>query len=161
MKNSLLMVVLFVFGMSCMAQKVPDNAAMQAIRGLIQQIQDASETQNGLYYASAFAPEATWCGPRGEYSDHENLQQAANQMFGQYGRLVMKEWEVRPLTSDLLIVDIYQFVRHATPSGNSVPAALGSVEPRRGNNLRTTLLIKNQAGQWKLLAARVAEYSKS
>jgi hypothetical protein len=45
------MVVLLVFAISCAAQETPDDAAMQPIRSLIQQIQDASETQNGWYYA--------------------------------------------------------------------------------------------------------------
>ena len=65
---------------------------------------DASETQNGLYYASAFAAEATWSGPLGESGDPQKPQE----MFNRYGPLVTREWEVRPLTSDVKIVDIYQ-----------------------------------------------------
>jgi hypothetical protein len=151
------MIVLSVFAISCGAQETPDDAAMQPIRSLIQQIQDASETQNGLYYASAFVAEATWSGPLGETADPENIQQEANQMFSRYGSLVMREWEVRPLTSDVKIVDIYQMAKPVPPSENSVPAAVGRVGPRLGPNLRTTLIIKNQAGQWKVLAARVAD----
>ena len=158
--KTLLMIVLSVFVISCTAQEAPDDAAMQPIRSLIQQITDASETQNGLYYASAFAADATWCGPLGETANPENIQQEANQMFSRYGPLLPREWEVRPLTSDLMIVEIYQMVdgkRHAAPSGDSVPPALGSVGPRVGPNLRTTLIIKKQAGQWRVFAARVAD----
>jgi hypothetical protein len=151
------MIVLSVFAISCAAQETPDDAAMQPIRSLIQQILDASETQNGLFYASAFAAEATWSAPFGETADPENIQQEANQMFSRYGSLIMKKWEVRPLTSDVKIVDIYQMAKPVPPSGNSVPAAVGRVGCRLGPNLRTTLIIKSQAGQWKVLAARVAD----
>ena len=157
MRTGLLMITLSVFAISSTAQEAPDDAAMQPIRSLIQQIIDASETQNGLYYASAFAAEATWCGPLGKTANPENIQQEANQMFSRYGPLLMREWEVRPLTSDLMIADIYQMVRHVAPSGNSVPPAVGSVGPRVGPNLRTTLIIKKQAGQWRVFAARVAD----
>jgi len=64
-KIGLLMILISVFAISCAAQETPDDAAMQPIRSLIQQIQDASETQNGLYYASAFVAEATWSSPFG------------------------------------------------------------------------------------------------
>jgi|SRR5215469_5496157 len=93
----------------------------------------------------------------GETADPENIQQEANQMFSRYGSRIMKKWEVRPLTSDVKIVDMYQMAKPVPPSGNSVPAAAGRVGCRLGPNLRTTLIIKNQAGQWKVLAARVAD----
>lgn len=43
MKTGLLMIVLSVFAISCTAQEAPDDAAMQPMRSLIQQILDASE----------------------------------------------------------------------------------------------------------------------
>ena len=159
MKTGLLIMVLSVFGISCTAQEAPDDAAMRPIRSLIQQILDASETQNGVFYASVFAAEATWCGPLAETANPENIQQEAKpDVQPVRATFLTREWEARPLTSDLMIADIYQMVRgDVAPSGNSAPPAVGSVGPRVGPNLRTTLIIKKQAGQWRVFAARVAD----
>ena len=55
------------------------------------------------------------------------------------------------------MVDIYQVAQLSPHDRNSIAAAPGSIGPPQGSNIRATLIVKNEAGQWRVIAARIAD----
>ena len=161
MKTTLLLFMLFVLALSCPAQEAPsaytDDGAT-AIRTLVKHVWEASEAQNGRDYVSAFSEHAIWDGPAGENAiGPENIEREVKAMFARCGPLRTKKANFRPLAPDLEMVDIYQVAQLLPHDRNSIVAAPGSVGPPQGSNIRATLIIKNEAGQWRVIAARIAD----
>jgi len=53
--------------------------------------------------------------------------------------------------------DLYQVGQLLPSDRKSVPTAPGSVGPPQGSNIRATLILKSESGQWRVIAARVAD----
>ena len=161
MKTTLLFLMLFVIALSCSAQQAPSaytDEGLTAIRTLVKHVWDASETQDGHDYVSVFSEHAIWDGPAGENAiGPENIERAVKAMFTRCGPVRTKKANFRPLAPDLEMVDMYQVAQLLPHDRDGVPAAPGSIGPPLGSNVRATLIVKNEAGQWRVIAARIAD----
>lgn len=161
MKTTLLLHTLFVIALSCSAQEAPSaytDEGVTAIRTLVKHVWDASEAQNGHDYVSVFSEHAIWDGPAGENAiGPENIERAAKAMFTRCGPVRTAKVNLRPLAPDLEMVDMYQVAQLLPRDRNSIPTAPGSIGPPSGSNIRATLIVKNEAGQWRVIAARIAD----
>jgi uncharacterized protein (TIGR02246 family) len=153
--------MLLVVALSCSAQESPSaytDAGVTAIRTLVQHIWDASETQDEHDYVSVFSEHAIWDGPAGENAiGPENIERAVKAMFVRCGPVQTKKANFRPLAPDLEMVDMYQVAQLLPHDRTSIPAAPGSIGPPQRSNIRATLIVKNEAGQWRVIAARIAD----
>lgn len=161
MKTTLLLLMLSVVALSCLAQEAGSaytDEGVTAIRKLVQHIWDASETQNEHDYVSVFSEHAIWDGPVGDNAiGPENIERAVKAMFTRCGPSRTAKAHFRPLAPDLEMVDMYQVAQLLPHDRNGVPTAPGSAGPPQGSNIRATLVVKNEAGQWRVIAARIAD----
>lgn len=160
-KTTLLLSMLSVVAISCLAQQAPSaftDEGVTAIRAVMEVVQQASETRNGHDYVSVFSEHSTWDGPAGENAvGPANIERAANEMFVRCGPLSTMRWHSKPLAPNLVMVDLYQVAQLLPSDRKSVPAAPGLVGPPQGSNIRATLILKSEVGQWRVIAARVAD----
>src|SRR5437879_7453548 len=120
-------------------------------------LQRASQVQDAQQYASVFAGSATWQGPLGQSAiGPANIQRAASLMLNTLGPLNTRERQVRQLGPDLMMVEIFQG-NERSGSRRAVPTAPGSCTPPHGSSLRTTLIIRKVEGQWRIIAAELAD----
>jgi uncharacterized protein (TIGR02246 family) len=160
-KTTLLLLMLFVVTFSCLAQEAPSaytDEGVTAIQTLVKHVRDSSETQDEHDYISVFSEHAIWDGPAGENAiGPDNIERAVKGMFARCGPLQTRKANFRPLAPDLEMVDMYQMAQLLPHDRNSIPAAPGSVGAPQGSNIRATLIVKNEAGRWRVIAARIAD----
>jgi ketosteroid isomerase-like protein len=157
MKTILPFFLVSVLGLYCSAQENAkhENGDIVAMK----QVQSALNTGNAPAYASVFDENATWDGPLGQNAiGPENIKRAAYLMFRTFGPLQFAGWKPKKLSTDILVVDMYQKVTNAhSNSWKDIPTAPGSIAAPYGSDLRTTLVLKKQDKGWRVIVARVAD----
>jgi uncharacterized protein (TIGR02246 family) len=159
MKSRCLVVTLVLMIASLGIAQTADQLSIQRV---MQSFVAASEKQDARAYASLFGPDSLWDGPLGHNAiGSANIRKPAEFMFSCFGPLTTMEWQVRQLTPDVTVVDLYQKMNtrledlHSVPE--SPPIIPGSAEPLHRVAVRTTFIFQKRKDQWTIVAARVAD----
>jgi ketosteroid isomerase-like protein len=132
------------------------------LHAFVKQTQGATESGNVDEYVSIMASNATWDGPMGENAiGPDNIRRAVNLAFENWGRLRTLQAQFKFLTPYLVFADMYQRAGSVSSRGESIAVAPGSVGPPRGSNLRTTLLLRKENDEWRVIAVRIADLRSS
>ena len=157
MKTVLLCLWVFALSLSTIAQQA-DSASVEKVHSVAKQLQSATENRDVEQYVSVMASDATWDGPMGENAiGPDNIVRAASLTFKNWGRLRTAELQIRFLTPDLVLAEMFQRIGTTPRRRDEVAVAPGSVGPVSGSNLRTTLLMRHQEGRWLVIAVRIAD----
>lgn len=154
MKQTSVSILAFFLVVSCAAQQPQLDSSLAAVMGRLQR---ASQVQDAQQYASVFTENATWQGPLGQSAiGPANIQRAAGLMLTTFGPLNTREWQAKQLGPDFRMVEMFQG-NAASNFRKTVPTAPGSGTPPNGSSLRTTLILRKVEGQWRIIAAELAD----
>lgn len=158
MPKALLLFVLIVAPAICSAQrKIPHGDT--AIESLVLNIQHACETRNSALYISLFSSNSTWSGPMGQGgAGHDIIEPAVASFLDEIAaeglKLRLSHFEVRPLSDEFQMVDVYQTHLTSRDMTQLPPPWPATAVP---DDYRTTLLIEKQEQGWRVIDARVAD----
>lgn len=137
----------------CLAQTTRDALVF------LKPLRDASQLQNADEYAALFASNSKWDGPFGQNAIGPlNIRAAVGQFFTEFGPLREVQAGAVQLSPDIVMADVYQMIegsRHASLDPKLL--APGSGTPPHLADFRTTLILRKQESEWKIIAARVAD----
>ncbi len=138
-----------------MAQTAPTPDPTKSLR---ESFLRCSEQQDTGAYAALFSDSAVWDGPLGQNAiGPANISKSVTLMFAEFGPLDTVQWGEKRLAPGIMLVDVYQRMKTKKLKINAVPVAQGSIGPRRGATVRTTMIVEKKAEQWRIVTARVAD----
>jgi uncharacterized protein (TIGR02246 family) len=147
----------FLLG-TCVAQQQPRlRQSIVEVTNLVNQLQQASQARDAQKYASLFSEDAKWQGPLGQNAiGPANIKRAVALMLAAFGPLNTREWRATQLGPDSILVEMFQGDR-VSGFQKTVPTAPGSATRPPGSSLRTTLVLKEVEGQWRIIDAELAD----
>jgi len=149
---SALLGVSILLSACCLAQ--PARGALVFLAPL----RGVSQVQNADAYAALFDSNGRWDGPFGQNAIGPlSIKSAVAQFFTEFGPLLEVQIGAFQLSPDIVMVDLYQMTqgrRHARLEPTLLARGSGTPPPA---DVRTTLILRKQESEWKIIAARVAD----